>query len=116
MFCPARSRFPFITPMDHRSFRDNIPPYQLPDRLAWERQHGVKPYSIGPVRNAYVSRALAAIRKDYSTIERKITISTQVALDAVCQRVHADSNLSEHDLVFFDPTEKEFWVYPRPTA
>ncbi len=98
------------------SFRDNIPAYQPPDRLAWEQKHRVKPYSIGRVREAYVSRALAAIRKDYSTIERKTAISTQVDLDAVCERVHTDSNLSEHDLVFFDPAGEEFWVYPGPTA
>jgi hypothetical protein len=94
-------------------FRDNIPGYQPPDRSAWEQQHGVAPYSHGRVRDAYVTRALAAIRKDYSSIEADPVISSQVALDHVCQRVHADSNLPEEDSVFFDPSGEEFWVYSR---
>ena len=68
------------------------------------------------MREAYVSRALAAIRKDYSTIEREATINTQVALDAVCDRLHADSQLPESSLVFFDATDEQFWVYPRAKA
>jgi hypothetical protein len=94
-------------------FRDNIPAYSgPPDRDVWEQQHGVKPYSLGRVREAYVSRALAAIRKDYSTIERNEAIGTQVSLESVCERVQADLELPEESLVFFDPTDKQFWVYP----
>ena len=97
--------------------RDNIPAYSgPPDRAAWAAEHGAAPYPIGRVREAYVSRALAAIRKDYSTIEREATINTQFALDAVCDRVHADSQLPESSLVFFDATDEQFWVYPRAKA
>lgn len=97
-------------------FRDNIPSYRPPDKTAWEQEHGAKPYPVGRVRDAYVGRALAAIRKDYSTIERDETINTQVALDAVHDRVHADLQLPESSLVFFDPSDEQFWVYPRAKA
>jgi hypothetical protein len=93
-------------------FRGDIPAYRPPDRAAWDHEHGVKSYSLGRVREAYVSRALAAIRKDYSAIERDEAITSEVLLDAVCERVHADSNLREDSIVFFDPSDEQFWVYP----
>jgi hypothetical protein len=94
-------------------FRDNIPGYSgPPDREAWEQKHGAKPYSVGRVREAHVSRALTAIRKDYSTIDRDQTIGTQVSLESVCERIKADLDVQEESLVFFDPADEQFWIYP----
>ncbi len=93
-------------------FRHNIPAYSdPPDRAAWTTKHGTVPYSLGRVRDAYVSRALAAIRRDYSSIEFDGAINAQVRMDEVCQRVHADGELPERTLVFFDATDETFWAY-----
>jgi len=91
-------------------FRNNIPGYKPPDPAAWK--HGVMPYSLEHVRDAYVSRASASVSRDYSSIEFDKTTNSRVALDAVCERVHADSNLPDNHHVFFDPENGQFWVYP----
>ena len=107
----CRGFTPVIMP-ERSEFRGDIPAYKPPDRAAWEQEHGVKPYSLGRVREAYVSRALAAIRNDYSAIERGQAIGSEVSLDRVCERVHTDSNLPDDSVVFFDPSGEQFWVYP----
>jgi hypothetical protein len=94
-------------------FRNNIPAYSgPPDRVAWTTKHGTAPYSLGRVRDAYVSRALGAIRRDHSSIEFDGAIDAQVRMDEICQRVQAETELPETTVVFFDPADESFWAYP----
>jgi hypothetical protein len=93
-------------------FRDKIPAYKPPDRAAWERKHGVAPYSLGRVHQKYVNRALRAIRRDYSTIEAKEAIAADVSLEFVCDSVRDGCDVPESSVVFFDPADEQFWVYP----
>ena len=84
----------------------------MPDRAQWENDKGVQPFCIGRVREAYVSRALAAVAKDYAAIEHDKAIAAQVKLEAVCTRVQFDCDLSDDYLVCFDPFDEQFWVFP----
>jgi len=94
-------------------FRNNIPAYSgPPNRVEWTAKHGITPFSLGRVRETYVSRALGAILRDHSSIQFDDAVNAQVSMDEVCQRVHADCNLAETTLVFFDPSDEAFWAYP----
>ncbi len=93
-------------------FRQNIPAYRMADRAEWENQKGVCPLCIGRVKEAYVRRAIAAVAKDYGTIDRDKAIAVQVKLDSVCTAVQFACDLPDDDLVFFDPSDEQFWVFP----
>lgn len=92
-------------------FRGDVPQYLPPDREAWAARHPA-PYALGPVHRKYVSRATAAVNLDASTIGFDDAMKAQGQLDAVTARVHADLELAETTLVFFDSTDAQFWAYP----
>jgi hypothetical protein len=93
-------------------FRHNIPVYRMPDRAKWENNKGVCPFCICRVRESYVRRALAAVAKDYATIDRDEAIAAEVKLESVCTTVQFACDLPYDYLVFFDPSEEQFWVFP----
>ena len=93
-------------------FRHNIPAYRMPDRAEWESHKGVCPFCIGRVRESYVRRALAAVAKDYATIDRDEAIAAEVKLESVCTAVQFACDLPDGYLVFFDPSDEQFWVFP----
>lgn len=93
-------------------FRHNIPVYRIPDCAKWEDDKGVCPFCIGRVREAYVRCALAAVAKDYATIGRDEAIAGEAKLESVCTRVQFDCDLRDDYLVFFDPSDEQFWVFP----
>ena len=75
-------------------------------------QKGICPFCIGRVGESYVTRALAAVAKDYGTIDRDQAIAAQVKLDSVCTAVQFTCDLPDDHLVFFDPSDEQFWVFP----
>jgi hypothetical protein len=95
-------------------FRDKIPIYLPPDREQWSKENA-PPVNLGSVREVYVKRAQAACENDGSVLSGEQAIKVHGVLDEVCDHVHADLNLPESTLVFFDPKEKVFWAYPRKT-
>jgi hypothetical protein len=84
----------------------------MPDRATWENNKGVRPFCVGRVREANVRRALAAVAKDYATIDYDEAIAVEVKLESVCTRVQFACDLPDDYLVFFDPSGEEFWVFP----
>jgi hypothetical protein len=93
-------------------FRHNIPAYRMPDRAEWESHRGVRPFCIGRVEEPYVTRARAAVAKDYATFDRDKAIAANVALEFVCTAVQFGCELPDDYLVFFDPSNEQFWVFP----
>lgn len=100
-------------------FRSTVPTYQPPDRDAWARSHA-PPYRAAlagialssELEHKYASRARAAVALDSSTLSFDEAVKAQTRLDTVCLTVKHVLGLSEDDLVFFDPADDCFWVYP----
>jgi hypothetical protein len=93
-------------------FRHNIPVYRMPDRAEWENHKGVCPFCMGRVGESYVTRALAAVAKDYATIDRDKALAANAALGFVCTAVQFACDLPDDYLVFFDPSQEQFWIFP----
>ena len=116
--------------------RTDVPAYPgPPDRVQWEREHGVKPLEIvangykgirvvgrwwnvrlqdGERLERFQKQAKAVIERDYTTLDRVDAITEQTKLEHICERVKVAANVRESDHVFFDPQDGRFWVYPDP--
>jgi hypothetical protein len=111
---PALTNVKNPMPLDPRGRPE---PYKAPDRVAWEKKWGVAPFVAKPTAekdaNWLAMRAKEAreyIQRDWSTLAAEETHGHHADLDFIHDAVA--SMLGTDDLVFFDPDDGQFWVYP----
>jgi hypothetical protein len=105
-----------LQPIDPRGRPE---PYRAPDREAWKAQHGVEPYIAKPTAQldaellaVLAKQASGYVSRDWSTMSAEESFRIRGNLDVVLDEVAA--RLGTDSLVYFDPGDGEFWVYPDP--
>jgi hypothetical protein len=96
-------------------FRGSVPLYSPPDRAAWiAAGHDVPRTIDADLPPKFASRARAALALDAVTLDFEAAVRAQTTLDAVCDAVKylPESYAADDDLVYFDPEDGRFWIYP----
>jgi hypothetical protein len=96
-------------------------PYRTPDRAEWEARNGVEPFIAKPANQKIAERlALDAetarryIQRDWSTMSAEESFRHRANLDLLLDEVAAQ--LGTDSLVYFDPDDGQFWIYPTPNV
>lgn len=94
-------------------------PYKPPDRDAWLARHGVAPYPAShlitqaALRDSIASLAAAArayASRDWTTLDAETANRFHARLDLLNDEIAA--LLKTDNLIYYDPTDNQFWVYP----
>jgi hypothetical protein len=84
--------------------------YSCPDREAYALEHGVTPFLVESDEQMKI-RAQALIEKDWSTLDQKEAIKLRTRMDDLCE--YLSVKLEDDSPVFFDPSTREFYAFPR---
>lgn len=105
-----------LSPIDPRGRPE---PYRVPDRAAWKQRKGVDAYPFKPASpeaalrlSAFAEIARQYVSRDWSTMSAEESHGIRADLDILHDQVAGE--LGTDSLVFFDPDDGQFWVYPDP--
>ena len=94
-------------------------PYRCPDRAKWQAKHpgAQPPYPVEAgadlpqsLLDIQVERAADLVRQDWSELSTEEVHRLQNDMDIIGDEIAANHGTEE--IVFFDPDERRFWVYP----
>ncbi|HEX8312337.1 MAG TPA: hypothetical protein VF614_13535 [Chthoniobacteraceae bacterium] len=94
------------------AFRGAVAVYTPPDRALWKKRTGAEPTLIDNVRPKYLTMAQRALICDEDTLSFEAAVSAQAKLDEISFSVHAQADLPEDTVVFYDGRDQRFWAYP----
>jgi hypothetical protein len=107
-----------LQPIDPRGRPE---PYRPPDREAWKAKHGVEPSVVKPAAEldadligVLANQARDYVNRDWSTMSAEETFRIRGNLDVLHDEIAA--RLGTNSLVFFDPGDGQFWIYPDPVG
>jgi hypothetical protein len=100
-----------LRPLDPRGRPE---PYRAPDRAAWKQRKGVDafPAPDSARLEGYAEIARGYVDQDWASLSADECHGIHADLDILHDQVSAE--LGTDSIVFFNPDDGQFWVYPDP--